>query len=123
MGYGKLTHTATHKYLGRQTETIIPAIDGQTLQGVAQAGVDFLHCSGVGGLAGVALAIMGGPSLKSIPKLDNSTLAALPKDPVTIKSEGNSFTVTASDMSVSINGIGIARFAVLTILHSKYISR
>lgn len=53
------------------------------------------------------------------PSLDASTLAALPKDPVTVTSEGNSFTIKISDASITINELPLIPFAVLTGIHGK----
>jgi hypothetical protein len=114
--------------LGRRADIVIPAIDDQTLQGIAQISVDTITCSGFGGLAALALGVVQGPALNgdsivkgdtfSLP-LDNSTLAALPKGPLTVMSQGNKFTVTIADQSVAINGLPLKPFAILTGLHSK----
>jgi hypothetical protein len=123
-----LTDPVPSRRLGRRADIVIPAIDDQTLQGIAQTSIDTITCSGFGGLAALALGVVQGPALKgdsilkgdafSLP-LDNSTLAALPKGPLMVMSQGNKFTITIADQSVAINGLQLKPFAVLTGLHSK----
>ncbi|KAJ4288941.1 hypothetical protein N0V90_011282 [Kalmusia sp. IMI 367209] len=112
--------------LTRRAEAVTPAIDDQTLQGLAQSGVNTITCSGFGGLAALALGIMQSPALKgktgtsASPPLDNSTLAALPKGPVTIVNEGNTFTINIAEQAVTINGLQLKPFAILTALHAFF---
>lgn len=98
------------------------AIDGKTLEGLAQAGINALTCPGVGGVAAVALGIMDNPTFKDKGKmsgapLDNATLAALPKDPITIESEGNMFLINIQDQSIEVNGRAVVSFGIILGLH------
>ncbi|KAF2639454.1 hypothetical protein P280DRAFT_518874 [Massarina eburnea CBS 473.64] len=104
------------------------AIDSDTLQGIAQFSVDSLTCNGIGGLAALGLGVMNSPALKAAqkaqsgsndtnPPLDPSTLAALPKDPITITSEGTKFVVNLTDGSITINEMPVVPFAVMTAVH------
>ncbi|KAF9729295.1 hypothetical protein PMIN04_009289 [Paraphaeosphaeria minitans] len=107
--------------LSRRADAVTLAVDGQTLEGIAQTGVDTITCSGLGGLAALALGITQGPALKGkmsiSPSLDNSTLAALPKGPLTVMNQGNNFTIDLADQTVTINGMGLKPFATMTGLH------
>ena len=95
------------------------AIDGSMLSSLAQAGVNSLTCQGFGGIASIGLGLQNSGAIKfnSSAGLDNQTLALLPKDPITVTSEGNTFQITIQDMQVTINGLKIVPFAVLTALH------
>jgi len=138
-GVGKRTASLTlyhankrsvlHNQLPRRQITANPslAIDGETIQGIAQSGIGTLTCSGVGGIAAVALGIMDSPTLKinmmgmnpdSSP-LDSSTLAALPTDPFTVISEGNTFYINLAQGTFRINGLPLVPFGIMTGLHSK----
>lgn len=110
--------------LSRRADTVTPAFDEKSLQDIAQTGLDTVTCSGFGGLAALALGVTQGPALKnsdimglSTVPLDNSTLAALPKGPVTIMHEGNKMTVNIAEQSVTINGLDLKPFAIITALH------
>lgn len=100
-------------------------MDDQTLQGIAQTGIDTITCAGVGGLAALALGVMQSPVLKdnkgnaTSPPLDNTTLAALPKGPVTVMNQGNKFTINIAEQAVTINGLELKPFAIMTALHGK----
>ncbi|KAF1965396.1 hypothetical protein BU23DRAFT_561137 [Bimuria novae-zelandiae CBS 107.79] len=113
------------RQMSRRADMVTPAIDDLTLQGIAQSGLDTVTCSGFGGLAALALGIMQGPLMKNagmmdmptLAPLDDSTLAALSKGPVTIMNEGNKFTVDIVKQAVTINGLEIKPFAITTALH------
>lgn len=95
------------------------------LSGLAQAGSDAITCQGFGGLAAIGLGLMNSGTIKIDTKnpvpLDSQTLAALPKDPVTILSEGNKFEIKIQSTEITINGMQIVPFAVLTSLHGKLV--
>lgn len=96
-----------------------------------QIAIDTLTCSGVGGIASVGLGILNSGKVKvsvmdlvknmNAP-LDPKVLAMLPTGPVTVTSGGNRYTIVLRDATVSINGLGVIPFGVLTALHSKYLS-
>ena len=120
--------TAQKHSLVRRADTVIPAISDESLQEVAQTGLNAITCSGFGGLAALALGVLQGPALKNanftnigttVP-LDNSTLAALPKGPFTIMNEGNKLAVDIAQQSVAINGIELKPFAIITALHGMF---
>lgn len=107
---------------------MIPAISDESLQDIAQTGLDTITCSGFGGLAALAFGVLQGPALKNsnvtdigttVP-LDNSTLAALPKGPFTIMNEGNRLAVNIAQQSVAINGIELKPFVTITALHGMF---
>jgi hypothetical protein len=93
------------------------------LSGLAQAGSDAITCQGFGGLAAIGLGLMNSGTIKIDTKnavpLDSQTLAALPKDPVTIMSEGNKFEIKIQNTEITINGMQILPFTILTSLHGK----
>ncbi|PVI01883.1 hypothetical protein DM02DRAFT_670923 [Periconia macrospinosa] len=112
---------------GNQTALIpSPAIDSKTLEGFAQTGIDTLTCGGVGGLAAVGLGLFSNPAVKnsitsntgnSTP-LDPSTLAALPKDPIKIKSGDTTFIINITNpTAITINEMPVVPFAVVTAFH------
>ncbi|KAF2676878.1 hypothetical protein K458DRAFT_436943 [Lentithecium fluviatile CBS 122367] len=108
--------------LTRRADNLALAVDSQTLQSLAQSGVNTLTCAGVGGLAAVGLGLRDSPALKMTmgggsQPFDNSTLAALPKGPITITSEGNTFVINIIQGSFTINGRSLVPFAVITGLH------
>jgi hypothetical protein len=121
-----LTDPVPYRRVSRRADTVTPAIDEQTLQGIAQTGVDSITCSGFGGLTALALGVLKGPLFKGAkisaisPPLDNSTLAALPKGPVTVMNGGNKFTIDIAKQAVTINGLEIKPFAIMTGLHGKF---
>jgi len=93
------------------------------LSSLAQAGTDALTCQGVGGIAALGLGLMSSGTIKldtknSIP-LDDSTLAALPRDPISVTSEGNKFQITIQKGEVTINSLTVVPFAVFTAIHGK----
>jgi hypothetical protein len=107
------------------------AIDAETLNSAAQSSIDALTCNAIGGLATLSLEAMRSRKLKAWvatsmpnanvtkPFLDASVLAALPKGPLTVTSEGNVFTVELSNAKVTVNGLSYFPFAVLTTVHSE----
>ncbi|ORX88624.1 hypothetical protein BCR34DRAFT_609341 [Clohesyomyces aquaticus] len=83
-------------------------------------GTNAITCQGVGGLASIASGLMTSGIVKlnggSVP-LDNRTLDALPKEPIVIISEGNKFKVKIQNTEITVNGIPVKRFAIITGLH------
>lgn len=107
---------------------MIPAFDEKSLHDIAQTSLETVTCSGFGGLAALALGVTQSPALKnsdmmgfSTVPLDNSTLAALPKGPVTIMNDGNKLTVNLADRAVTINGLDLRPFAIITALHGTFL--
>lgn len=91
------------------------------LSSLAQAGTNAITCQGFGGIAAIGLGLMNSGTIKidfknAVP-FDNATLAALPKEPISILSEGNKFEITIQDTKVTINEMAIVPFAVVTALH------
>lgn len=91
-----------------------------------QAAIDMLTCQGIGGLASVALGAMTASKNKTSTKdmmssvpLDPRVLAALPQGPVEFASEGNTFRIVLKDVEISINGLPLIPFGILTALHGK----
>jgi hypothetical protein len=97
------------------------AISESTLSGAGQFGIDTLTCQGVGGLASVFLGVTSDTkdktSLLSSP-LDSQAANSLPQGPVEIRSKGNTYRIVLSNAEITINGLLIKPFAVLTALHS-----
>lgn len=93
------------------------------LSGLAQAGINAITCQGFGGIAAIGLGLINSGTikfdLKNAVPLDNATLTALPKEPISILSEGNKFEISIQDTKVTVNGMAIVPFAVLTALHSE----
>lgn len=110
----------------RDGSLLAPAIDDQTLQNIAQTGVDTMTCAGFGGLAGLALGLRDNQAvrqkmdLSASALLNKSSLAVLPQEPITIKSAGNTFVVDLGEHEVTVNGIKSKPFALLTGLHSEF---
>ncbi|KAH7128592.1 hypothetical protein B0J11DRAFT_578782 [Dendryphion nanum] len=106
---------------GDERQTSALAVSGDMLSSILQAGTDALTCQGFGGIAAVGLGLVNSGTIKIDTKnavpLDNQTLAALPKDPITIVSEGNRFEIKIQSTEVTINGQKIVPFAVFTALH------
>lgn len=96
------------------------AINEAALSGAGQFGIDTLTCQGVGGLASIFLGVTSDrkdkTSLLSSP-LDSQAVDSLPQGPIEIKSNGNSYRIVLSDAEISINGLLVKPFAVLTALH------
>lgn len=92
--------------------------------GGGQMAIDALTCQGIGGLASVALGAMSSSKNKtgmmammsSVP-LDPRAAGSLPQGPVEFTSEGNTFRIVLKDAEISINGLPIIPFGILTALH------
>jgi len=92
-----------------------------------QEGVNTVTCSGVGGLAAIALGILKNPAVKftenggaPTPPLDDATLAALPKDPFTVSLAGNKYAIDIPGRTATVNDLKLKPFAIITGLHSKH---
>lgn len=101
------------------------AVNEATLMTAGQTAISVLTCQGIGGIASVALGAMsankGKMSMKDMMNvpLDPRVAASLPQGPVEFSSEGNKFRIVLKDAAVSINGLPVVRFAVITALHGK----
>lgn len=99
------------------------AVNSSMLSSLAQAGTNAITCQGFGGIAALALGLKNSGTIKIDTKnpvpLDNQTLAALPKDPIRISSEGNTFEINIQNTDVTVNGMKILPFAIVTSLHGK----
>lgn len=86
-----------------------------------QLAIDTLTCQGIGGLASVALGALSTSknttSLLSTVPIDPRAAAVLPRGPVEFTSEGNTFRIVLEDAQISINGLPLIPFGVLTALH------
>ena len=100
------------------------AINESALSGAGQFGIDTLTCQGVGGLASVIFGVTSESkdktSLLSSP-LDSQAVSSLPQGPVEIRSQGNTYRIVLSDAEITINGLTIKLFAVLTALHGMLV--
>ncbi|KAF2623265.1 hypothetical protein BU25DRAFT_462164 [Macroventuria anomochaeta] len=104
------------------------AINEATIMGGGQLAIDMLTCQGIGGLASVALGAMNASKNKtsvmdmmsSVP-LDPRVVGSLPQGPVEFTSEGNTFRIVLKDAEISINGLPIIPFGILTALHVLFI--
>lgn len=95
--------------------------------GAGQIAISKLTCQGIGGLASVALGVMSAnkdkismKDMMSVP-LDPRVASSFPQGPVQFTSEGNTFRIVLKDAEISINGLPIIPFGVVTALHSMYL--
>ena len=91
--------------------------------GGGQLAINMFTCQGIGGIASVALGAMSASKNKtsmgmmsSVP-LDPRAASSLPQGPVEFTSEGNTFRIVLKDAEISINGLAIIPFGILTALH------
>lgn len=96
--------------------------------GGGQMIIDALTCQGIGGVAAAALGAMSASKdpksmmdMMNVP-LDPRVLASLPQGPVEFTSEGNTFRIVLKDAEISINGLPVIPFGVLTALHGMFMS-
>ncbi|KZM18617.1 hypothetical protein ST47_g10221 [Ascochyta rabiei] len=100
------------------------AINEATIMGGGQLAINMLTCQGIGGFASVALGALSSSKNKtsmmgmmsSVP-LDPRAAGSLPQGPVEFTSEGNTFRIVLKDAEISINGLPIIPFGILTALH------
>ncbi|PVH99989.1 hypothetical protein DM02DRAFT_655863 [Periconia macrospinosa] len=99
------------------------AVDGQTLGDVLQVGANAITCQGFGGLTAVANGLTSSGTVNlngnGLP-LDPSTLDALPKEPMTIISDGNKFTIQIRDFSITVNGLKRTTLITIVMLHALF---
>ncbi|KAJ9306165.1 hypothetical protein DTO217A2_4281 [Paecilomyces variotii] len=77
-----------------------------------------------GGLFGVLSGLMASKTLpQSISSTDdlNSSALGLPTTPVTIQNSGNEFNIDLQKITLSVNGLSVVKFAVLTALHVLFV--
>lgn len=93
--------------------------------GGGQLVIDTLTCQGIGGLAAAALGVMSGSKDRqsmmdviSTP-LDQRVLGSFPQGSVEFTSEGNTFRIVLKDAEISINGLPVIPFGILTALHGN----
>ncbi|KAH6629333.1 hypothetical protein C7974DRAFT_359048 [Boeremia exigua] len=103
------------------------AINEATLMMGGQLAIDKLTCQGIGGLASAVLGAMNASknnknavNATSIP-LDPQVLGSLPQGPVEFTSEGNTFRIVLKDATISVNGLALIPFGILTALHVLFI--
>jgi hypothetical protein len=95
--------------------------------GGGQLAINMLTCQGIGGITSVALGAMSvsknktsmADMMSSVP-LDPRAAGSLPQGPVEFTSEGNTFRIVLKDAEISINGLAIIPFGVLTALHGMW---
>ncbi|KAJ4983546.1 hypothetical protein SVAN01_10962 [Stagonosporopsis vannaccii] len=103
------------------------SINEATLMGGGQLAIDALTCQGIGGLAAAALGVMSGSKDKKSmmdvmnTPLDPRVLGSLPQGPVEFTSEGNTFRIVLKDAEISINGLPVIPFGILTALHGNHV--
>lgn len=102
------------------------AINEAAVMGAGQMAINTLTCQGIGGIASVALGAMSAKknttsmmSMMNIP-LDARAAASLPQGPVEFISEGNTFRIVLKATEISINGLQLLPFGILTALHGNY---
>jgi hypothetical protein len=101
------------------------AIDAGTAQMGVQKLIDTLSCQGIGGVASAAFGAMAAAKanasmmamMNMSAPLDPTVLQALPRGPIMLSSEGNIFEIVIESQSLTINGLALVPFAVLTGLH------
>lgn len=128
--------TALASFNGSQGVNISMFLNSQTISSAAQAGVDALTCSGVGGLVGVLLGLVssGAIPLMSGTPVDAHTASlikqAVPSGIIEIHNDGNTFDIDGQKVldgmnsgliamasGIKINGQGVVAFAVLLVFH------
>jgi hypothetical protein len=95
----------------------------------AQKLIDTFTCQGIGGIASAAFGAMAAAKTNATmmskamaqlgQTLDPTVVQALPRGPITISSEGNTFEIVIESQRVKINGLALVPFAVITGLHGK----
>lgn len=102
------------------------AIKEATIMGGGQMAISALTCQGIGGIASVALGAMSASKNKTsmmdmmtIP-IDPRAVGSLPQGPVEFTSEGNTFRIVLKDAEISINGLPVIPFGILTALHGTH---
>ncbi|KAF1926890.1 uncharacterized protein M421DRAFT_394471 [Didymella exigua CBS 183.55] len=109
------------------TTTFPLAINEATVMGGVQMAINTLTCQGIGGIASITLGAVSQKKNKisltdmvNIP-LDPRVAASLPQGPVEFTSDGNTFRIVLKDAEISINGLPVFPFGVLTALHVLFV--
>jgi hypothetical protein len=96
--------------------------------GGGQMAINVLTCQGIGGFASIAIGAMAASKSKSsmmdmmqggVP-LDPRAVQSLPQGPVEFTSEGNTIRIVLRDAEISINGLAVIPFGILTALHGMF---
>ncbi|KAJ9195633.1 hypothetical protein DTO164E3_6709 [Paecilomyces variotii] len=122
IGHPDLTRTVHVKRA--QTGGIFSTINVTLIDSLLQKSSDALTCEGIGGLFGVLSGLMASKTLpQSISSTDdlNSSALGLPTTPVTIQNSGNEFNIDLQKITLSVNGLSVVKFAVLTALHVLFV--
>ncbi|KAJ9256037.1 hypothetical protein DTO195F2_6085 [Paecilomyces variotii] len=122
IGHPDLTRTVHVKRA--QTGGIFSTINVTLIDSLLQKSSDALTCEGIGGLFGVLSGLMASKTLpQSISSTDdlNSSALGLPNTPVTIQNSGNEFNIDLQKITLSVNGLSVVKFAVLTALHVLFV--
>ncbi|KAJ9216483.1 hypothetical protein DTO166G4_2071 [Paecilomyces variotii] len=122
IGHPDLTRTVYAKRA--QTGGIFSTINVTLIDSLLQKSSDALTCEGIGGLFGVLSGLMASKTLpQSISSTDdlNSSALGLPNTPVTIQNSGNEFNIDLQKITLSVNGLSVVKFAVLTALHVLFV--
>ncbi|KAJ9201671.1 hypothetical protein DTO021D3_7046 [Paecilomyces variotii] len=122
IGHPDLTSTVHAKRA--QTGGIFSTINVTLIDSLLQKSSDALTCEGIGGLFGVLSGLMASKTLpQSISSTDdlNSSALGLPTTPVTIQNSGNEFNIDLQKITLSVNGLSVVKFAVLTALHVLFV--
>ncbi|KAL1846720.1 hypothetical protein Plec18170_009010 [Paecilomyces lecythidis] len=108
-----------------QTDGIFSTINVTLVDSLLQKSSDALTCEGIGGLFGVLSGLMASKSLpgntSATGDILNSSALGLPTTPVTIRNSGNEFNIDLQKITVSVNGLPVVKFAVLTALHVLFV--
>ncbi|GAD94060.1 predicted protein [Paecilomyces variotii No. 5] len=108
-----------------QTGGIFSSINVTLVDSLLQKSSDALTCEGIGGLFGVLTGLMASKTLpqstSATGDILNSSALGLPTTPVTIRNSGNEFNIDLQKITLSVNGLPVIKFAVLTALHVLFV--
>lgn len=109
--------------------SVLSNLNASNINPLVQSGMKALSCEGIGGLAAIVFGLVqsgtidtGSINLKALtsnsPKIGN---ISLPDQDFVIKSGINTFQLNPAEGigSVSVNGMGVYKFIVLAVFHSK----
>ncbi|KAJ9388768.1 hypothetical protein DTO063F5_2416 [Paecilomyces variotii] len=125
IGHPGLTRTVHAKRA--QTGGIFSTINITLIDSLLQKSSDALTCEGIGGLFGVLSGLMASKTLpqststSTTDDILNSSALGLPTTPVTIQNSGNEFNIDLQKITLSVNGLSVVKFAVLTALHVLFV--
>lgn len=100
------------------TADIFANLNITMVDGVIQTGADSLTCQGIGGFLSVALGLVSSKTI-NISNVTIPKAGTLPNTTFTIRNDGNEFVVNPGTLDIKVNGMGVIKFAVLLVLHSK----